>query len=245
MIGWMDREPSDSDIRLKGETKQKILELLLEGPKSAGEISDILHIQKSASRVHLESLQAERHVKSRFRIERLGRPKKLYELTDYGRELFPRKYDTILNLLLKKIAEKQGGQEEARKLVESIADSIATDIRNRIDKNNSSGNIEDALKVLNSVSNDLGFVSTVSKESIVKEKSSNAGSTFSLLSNNCILHKVAIENQDTICHGLHDRIILKALGGKSNANVELGECMALGSTYCRHIITNKNKERKI
>src|SRR3989454_10780773 len=170
MIGWMDREPSDSDIRLKGETKQKILELLLEGPKSAGEISDILHIQKSASRAHLESLQAERHVKSRFRIERLGRPKKLYELTDYGRELFPRKYDTILNLLLKKIAEKQGGQEEARKLVESIADSIATDIRNRIDKNNSSGNIEDALKVLNSVSNDLGFVSTVSKESDMKGK---------------------------------------------------------------------------
>jgi DeoR family suf operon transcriptional repressor len=236
----MHREPSDSDLRLKGETKQKILELLLDGSKSAGEIADILHIQKSAARVHLESLQAERHVKSGFRIERLGRPKKLYELTDYGRELFPRKYDLMLNLLLRKIAEKEGGQE-ARKLVESVADSIAADIRNRIEKSNSTRNLEEALRVLNSVSNDLGFLSTVSKESHKGEKTSNTGSTFSLQSKNCILHKVAIENQDTICHGLHDRIILRSLGGKSNVNVELKECMALGNDYCRHIIRTKTE----
>jgi len=231
-------ESFDEDVH-RGETKQKILELLLDGPKSAGEVADILHIQKSAARVHLESLQAEQKVKSRFKIERLGRPKKVYELTDYGKELFPRKYDLILNLVLKRIAEREGGQEEARKLVESVADSIAADIRNKIEKNNSSGSLEDALKVLNSVSNDMGFVSTISKESDAKDK----GSAFNLQSKNCILHKVAIENQDTICHGLHDRIILKSLGGKSNVSVELKECMALGSACCKHVITNKNKEK--
>ncbi|MGH9879690.1 MAG: helix-turn-helix transcriptional regulator, partial [Nitrososphaerales archaeon] len=157
----MDKEPSGEGTILRGETKQKILELLLDAPKSAGEISDILHIQKSAARVHLESLKGERHVKSRFNIERLGRPRKVYELTDYGRELFPRKYDLLLNLLLKKISEEVGGQEEAKKLVESVADGIAADIRNRIEKSYATGNLEDALKVLNSVSNDLGFVSTI------------------------------------------------------------------------------------
>jgi DeoR family transcriptional regulator, suf operon transcriptional repressor len=238
----MRGESSDEDAH-RGETKQKILELLLDGPKSAGEVADILHIQKSAARVHLESLQAEQNVKSRFKIERLGRPKKVYELTDYGRELFPRKYDLILNLVLKRIAEREGGPEEARKLVESVADSIAADIRNRIEKSSGAGSLEDALKVLNSVSNDMGFVSTVSKESDAKDKNNSAGSAFNLQSKNCILHKVAIANQDAICHGLHDRIILKSLGGKSNVSVELKECMALGNACCKHVITNKNKEK--
>lgn len=237
----MRDEAADEDMNPKGETKQKILELLLDGSKSAGEIAAILHIQKSAARVHLESLQAEGEVNSRFRVQRLGRPKKIYELTDYGRELFPRKYDLLLNLLLKKIAEREGGQEEVRKLVESIADSIAADIRNKFHKSNSSSNFENALKVLNSVSNELGFMSTVSKRSDEEEKGSNAGSSFSLQSKNCILHKVAMENQETICHGLHDRIILKSLSGKSNVNVELKECLALGNAYCKHIITKKNE----
>ena len=59
------------------------------------------------------------------------------------------------------------------------------------------------------------------------------------MSRNCILHKIALEHQDAICHGLHDRIIQKTLGGKVNADVELKECIALGNNYSRHIITKK------
>jgi DeoR family suf operon transcriptional repressor len=77
-----------------------ILNLLLDGSKTAGEIADKLHIQKSAIRTHLGSLQAEQTVKSYFRVERLGRPKKVYEITESGRELFPRRYDMILSLLI-------------------------------------------------------------------------------------------------------------------------------------------------
>src|ERR671938_1477307 len=80
---------------LSGGTKQRILEILLEGPMSLGEITGKLQIQKSAVRVHLESLQAEKAVESHFKIERLGRPRKIYQLTENGRELFPRKYETV------------------------------------------------------------------------------------------------------------------------------------------------------
>ena len=77
-----------------------ILNLLLDGSKTAGEIADTLHIQKSTIRAHLASLQTEQTVKSYFRVERLGRPKKVYEITESGRELFPRRYDMILSLLI-------------------------------------------------------------------------------------------------------------------------------------------------
>ena len=85
----------EEEKRLSRTTKQKIMEILLEGPRSLGEITDKLQIQKSAVRIHLESLQSEKAVESHFKIERLGRPRKIYSLTENGRELFPRKYDLM------------------------------------------------------------------------------------------------------------------------------------------------------
>jgi predicted ArsR family transcriptional regulator len=212
------------------------MEILLEGPRSLGEITDKLQIQKSAVRVHLQSLQSEKAVESHFKIERLGRPRKIYSLTENGRELFPRKYDLILSLILKKITETNG-KEQARKIIESVADDMATNIRYEIEKNGSSSldSFEESLKIFNSVSNEMGFASSITKEH---------DGNFSVLSKNCILHKVALNHQDVICHGLHDRMIMRSLSGSKkkqqqrNMNVELKECIALGDNFSRHAITN-------
>lgn len=217
------------EIGTIGETKERILELILGGSKSAGEIAERLQIQKSAARVHLETLQSLGAVRSKFKIEKMGRPKKVYELTEKGREFFPRKYDLFLTLLLNKIAGKKG-EAEAREIIESIAEDIASDIRAKIDKNNHHpDDLEHSLKIINDASNQMGFASSLSRD----EKDNNS---FYIKSKNCILHKVASANQDMICHGLHDKIVSKSLAGNSDARVELKECMALGNEYCRHII---------
>ena len=52
------------------DTRQVILNLLLDGPKTAGQIADKLKIQKSAVRSHLETLRAERSIRSYFRAEK-------------------------------------------------------------------------------------------------------------------------------------------------------------------------------
>ena len=218
----------EEEVGTLGETKERILELLLDGSKSAGEVADRLQIQKSAARVHLESLQSLGAVKSRFKIEKMGRPKKVYELTEKGREFFPRKYDLFLNLVLDKIAGKKG-QAEAREIIESIAEDIASGIRVKINKNNHPHDLEQSLKIINDASNQMGFASSLERD----EKDDS----FYIQSRNCILHKVASANQDMICHGLHDKIITKALEGNDpDARIELKECMALGNDYCRHII---------
>jgi predicted ArsR family transcriptional regulator len=218
-----------------GDTKELILNLLLEGPKTAGEIADKLKIQKSAIRTHLESLQAEQSVRSYFKIEGLGRPRKVYELTESGRELFPRKYDLILLLILQEI-ESTHGHEYMKKIIKSIADNMVQDIHDKIKKSSSS--LEESISILNSVSNELGFMS-----SFYKEDEDNSSSTYSIISRNCIVHKIAIKHQDAICHGFHDRIIQKSLDGKVNAKVQLKECIALGDKHSRHIITiNKDAD---
>ena len=218
-----------------GETKDKILKMLLDGPKSSVEIADKLQIQKSAVRSHLESLQSEKVVTSYFKlnIDRMGRPRRVYELTENGRELFTRKYEEILSLILKKISEISG-QEELRKIVESIADEIGAEIKLKIQKNGIN-NLEDRLKMLNLLSDELGFVSSLRKE---------RDGSFYVTSKNCILHKVALKNQDIICHGLHDRMIRKALEEEnSDIKVELKDCIALGSNFSRHKITKKSGYR--
>jgi DeoR family transcriptional regulator, suf operon transcriptional repressor len=214
--------PIEYEIGNVGETKERILELLLGGSKSAGEVASSLQIQKSAARVHLESLQSLGAVRSKFKIEKMGRPKKVYELTEKGREFFPRKYDLFLNLLLDKIAGKKG-EAEAREIIESIAEDIASGIRAKIDKNNNNHPhaLEQSLKIINDASNQMGFASSLGRE----EKDNS----FYIQSKNCILHKVASNNQDMICHGLHDKIISKSLEGNSEARIELKECMALGN----------------
>jgi predicted ArsR family transcriptional regulator len=215
-----------------GETKDKILKMLLDSPKSSVEIADKLQIQKSAVRSHLESLQSEKVVTSYFKlnIDRMGRPRRVYELTENGRELFTRKYEEILSLILKKISEISG-QEELRKIVESIADEIGAEIKLKIQKNGIN-NLEDRLKMLNLLSDELGFVSSLRKE---------RDGSFYITSKNCILHKVALKNQDIICHGLHDRMIRKALEEEnSDIKVELKDCIALGSDFSRHKITKKS-----
>lgn len=221
----------EEEVCTLGETKGRILELLLDGSKSAGEVADRLQIQKSAARVHLESLQSLRAVRSKFKIEKMGRPKKVYELTEKGREFFPRKYDLFLNLVLDKIAGKKG-QAEAREIIESIAEDIASGIRAKINKNNHPHDLEQSLKIINDATNQMGFASSLERD----EKDDS----FYIQSRNCILHKVASANQDMICHGLHDKIISKALEGNNpDARIELKECMALGNEYCRHIIRSE------
>jgi DeoR family suf operon transcriptional repressor len=221
-----------------GNTKELILNLLLEGSKTAGEIANKLKIQKSAIRTHLESLQKEQSVRSYFKIERLGRPRRVYELTESGRELFfPRRYDLILSLILQEI-ESTKGHEYMKKMIESIADKMAYDIREKIKKSSSS--FEESIKILNSVSNEMGFLSSFYEEAT----NNNGSSTYSIISRNCIVHKAAIRHQDAICHGLHDRIIQKSLDGKINAKVQLKECIALGDKHSRHIITVSDKMDK-
>jgi predicted ArsR family transcriptional regulator len=224
-----DGEKSD----ILGDTKKAILALLLEGSKTAGEIADELKIQKTAIRSHLESLRAEQAIKSHFKVEGPGRPRKVYEITESGRELFPRKYDLILLLMLQSI-ETAEGHEYTKKIVRSVADSIAQGIQDKI--KNSSAGVEDSIKILNSASNEMGFMSTFHKED---------DNSYSIISRNCIVHRVALSNQDAICHGFHDRIIQKALEGKINSEVNLKECIALGDNYSRHIISvnDTNKMR--
>jgi predicted ArsR family transcriptional regulator len=92
------------------------------------------------------------------------------------------------------------------------------------------------IEILNSISNEMGFMSSLYKDD---GDGGNNSNSYSIISHNCIVHKVAVSNQDAICNGFHSSLIQKALEGKINPRVQLKECIALGDNYSRHAIAIK------
>jgi predicted ArsR family transcriptional regulator len=130
--------------------------------------------------------------------------------------------------------ETKEGHEYVKKILRSAADNVAQDIKDKI--KNSSADLEESIRILNVASNEMGFISSFYKQD---------DGTYSIMSRNCIVHKVAYINQDAVCHGFHDRIIQKALEGKINPEVNLKECIALGDNYSRHTISINESTNKM
>src|SRR5574337_604502 len=111
-------------VPLLGATRTAIVKHLVQGLQTAVGLASLLGIQVSATRKHLERLRAMGVVIERFERAGPGRPKKFYALTDAGRELFPRHYDTVLNALVAEVARDQG-EPYARRTLRRVAQRFA------------------------------------------------------------------------------------------------------------------------
>src|SRR5207247_5826974 len=86
-----------------------------------------------------------------------GRPRNLYSLTAAGRELFPRRYDAILNAILAHITQDRGC-EYAEDLLHGVANDTLKELKlkatgGRVPKNR-----------LLAALNDLGFEATAQRK---------------------------------------------------------------------------------
>jgi DeoR family transcriptional regulator, suf operon transcriptional repressor len=206
-------------ILLLGETKEKMLNELRGGKKTAKDLADVLQIQVSAARKHLEALSTLDIVREEFIQEGIGRPKKFYRLTEDGRELFPRQYERILCEILEKLKNSDGQASES--LVKEVAHEISREI-NHVEHNNHT----DVVTLVKALS-DFGFDAALEETS----------TSFVITSHNCPLYKAAMKHQKIVCHSLHDEIIKSALDTR---DVRLERCLTRGDNACRHVIEKRN-----
>jgi DeoR family transcriptional regulator, suf operon transcriptional repressor len=205
------------DPALLGPTRARILTLLLAQAMTAKDAAENLKIQVSAARKHLEKLEELGLVSEEFQKAEMGRPKKLYLLTEKGKELFPRQYDMLLNETLGELAKEKGVEYP-----ESIMIKIADDIALR----EGSGRVTTAEKASKLVKllNELGFEASL-------KKSEDA---FVFTSSNCPLLRTAEAHQEVVCRGFHEELLKKYLGSK---HVKRETWIIDGDPYCRHIIS--------
>ena len=204
------------EISLLSGAKAKVLDELRAGDQTARDVASHLRVQVSAARKHLERLRELGLVEERFVRRGPGRPRKLYVLTDAGKELFPRRYDAILNAVLGRITRDRG-DEYAEHVLRNVADDMVKDMN--LDGTRGRARLNRLMAALNN----LGFEATVH----------GRDSTPTITSRNCPVLRVARAHREVVCRGLHAEIIRAATGA---ANVQRGKWIVDGDPVCTHVV---------
>ncbi|MFP4005269.1 MAG: helix-turn-helix transcriptional regulator [Candidatus Hadarchaeia archaeon] len=202
------------------ETKNTIMNNLLEENMSAIELEKKLGINESAIRRHLDSLEQDGYVEHYFKKAKRGRPKKLYKVSEGGRSLFPDKNDLLLSYLTDTIKENYG-KNELEKILNKTAEKFAEMLSSEEEEPETK--IEEFLKSLNR----FGFYATIEErdsELIIKYK-------------NCVFGELGPQNDDYLCN-MHKEIVSKAL---PEAEVEIGRDEN-GNKLCQHRIKISNTD---
>jgi DeoR family suf operon transcriptional repressor len=213
---------ADIAVRPGEGTRGRIIEELATGPRTAKDLAQRFDIQESAARGHLERLEERGFVTPHFHREGVGRPRKRYELTAAGQELFPKKYEVLLDSVIDQILAREGEgyvsalfAEAARRLAHKLIEEIPADATRT----------ERALALARAL-NQFGFRATV-------EETPDGG--LKVVRNNCVFRHNALSHAYLLCE-VFDRHLTAELLGLSGLDLDLKDSIGRGGLRCTHLI---------
>ncbi|HYC11538.1 MAG TPA: ArsR family transcriptional regulator [Nitrososphaerales archaeon] len=192
-----------------GETKRRILVLLLEGETTAEALATKMKMNLSVIRRHLEDMVAQGLVKPSFKKTGRGRPSKMYTITLDGRTNVSSKYDLVAELLTM-AAFNDLSEGKTRELYASAGRILA-----------GGAGRHESLASLLPVLADFGFQPELRRE----------GTKEYCVSKNCPILKIAQKYPTMTCDTFHTVFLREALG---KPNVMLIQAIARGATECKH-----------
>jgi predicted ArsR family transcriptional regulator len=198
------------------DTKRKILEHLLFEDMSTVKLSKLLGVREFAVRRHLDFMEKEGLVTFTFKQIGMGRPKKIYSLTDKARDLFIKRYSLLASLLLRKMIERSG-KEYARAILEDVSNEIVKHYKHN------NGNLEERIKAFADFLTEFGCYASYSKEK---------DGSYVLLKRNCVFWELAKQFEDIICE-MDAQTTVKIL----NVKLIRAMCLAKGDKICKYILT--------
>jgi|HubBroStandDraft_1064217.scaffolds.fasta_scaffold118506_2 predicted ArsR family transcriptional regulator len=201
-------------------TRGRILEELAVAPRTARDLAKKLGIQESAARGHLDRMEEKGLVVPSFHREGVGRPRKRYLLTGQGQDMFPKKYDLILDAIVDELLAREGEgfvsalfAESARRMARAIAKEIPK-----------GGTTDERARYLVGALNDLGFRCSVEK---------TADGHLRVVRTNCIFRHSALSHPYLLCD-VFDKHLTEALLGE--VGVDLEDSIGRGGMRCTHLI---------
>lgn len=98
------------------------------GEAAIKELEEVLGVSTTAVREHLTNLQARELVATRLVRRGPGRPHLAYFLTPKAQELFPKEYDTLINLLLRELTQR-AGPDQLQNILDAVGARLAEEYR--------------------------------------------------------------------------------------------------------------------
>ena len=201
-------------------TRGRILEELALAPRTARDLAQKLGIQESAARGHLGRMEERGLVVPTFRREGVGRPRKRYALTATAQELFPKKYDLILDTVVDELLAREG-EEYVSHLFANAARRMAHEVAKEVPR---TGTAEQRAENVVRSLNRLGFRCMTDHA---------PDGTVRITRTNCVFRHSAISHPFLFCE-VFDKHLTEALLG--HAGVDLVDSIGRGGLRCTHLI---------
>ncbi len=201
-------------------TRGRILEELAVAPRTARDLARKIGIQESAARGHLGRMEERGLVTPTFRREGVGRPRKRYALTPLGQEVFPKKYDLILDALVDELLSREG-EGYVSALFAEAAERMGRAVAKEIPPG---GTAEERSRGLVAALNRLGFRSSLER---------TPDGQIRIVRTNCVFRRSALSHPYLLCE-VFDKHLTETLLGE--AGVDLEGSIGQGGLRCTHLI---------
>ncbi len=194
-------------------TRTEILDELLDRDLTALDIADILGINESAVRRHLNRLEKNGLIDSYFEKASKGRPKKYFEITEEGEKLFPKETELLLNILIKSLRDRMD-----EKGLKELSDVVAEELKKYFPEVDEEDGLEKRIEKIVKGSDELGFYSSYGKE----------GDHYTIKHKNCVFGDLPAEQASWIC-SIHRKVVSDILG---SVDIEQEKSMQEGDKIC-------------
>ena len=208
-------------------TRENVLRTLLTRQRcTINDLADAVGINPISVRHHVTKLEAEGFVTSEEERHGVGRPRRVYFLTEEGMEKFPTRYLRLTVRLLQQLKET---------LPEPMVDKLFTQVANDL--------VKDYTSDLQ-----LDGVSMEERLNIVKDLLGGEGFTmewdlqddgYHIREVNCPYYHVG-QNHPEVC--AVDQTLISSM---LSVPVEKVKCILDGDTFCTYIVPNEQKAKEI
>jgi DeoR family transcriptional regulator, suf operon transcriptional repressor len=206
-------------------TRDRILQTLLDAPRSTiNDLADAVGINAISVRHHLTSLEAENLITTEEERHGVGRPRRVYLLSEMGLERFPSRYLRLTDHLLSQLKETIPDA-----VIKTLMERIALSLISQYDIKPQTMNVERRLELLKNILAEEGFSINVEKQ----------GQDFILREVSCPYLHIG-QNHPEIC-AVDQALISQILA----LPVEKTTCVLNGDSHCSYYVTsNKPVEEK-
>lgn len=194
-------------------TRKTIITILrTEGPMSAGDLAERIGITEMAIRRHIATLERDNLIYPTTIRQPMGRPAKVYQLTEEADDLFPKNYHSLMLDILEDIV-RVDGEDKIKEIFDQREDRLSAQLNELLDGKS----LEEKVQTLAEMQNSKGY--------LAKWERKDDGS-YEIVEYNCPIAQVSKVYPETC--SCETNVFRRVLGTEVNRS----QCLAEGGSCC-------------